>query len=369
MITRRDLGSTCLGAGATLALALANPSGVSAQSSRTRSKSRIALVVGVQRYDLGSGMPPLLTPEADANAVADKLQRMGFESIKLIDPTTLELFRAIAKLTEDARTADLIVVYYAGHGIQATRQGSKVEQIFVPRDFREPAAQGEGRDAAFETAIDNNRLLTLGKIKQQIEAGKALGIVFWDACRVNPFSNSQIALASSHRQASVVFPGARTRAPDLGAAPGSDRPAPERQQPVVNRAHGFVVHNAAESGKPASDGSGAHSPFTTALLKHIDRPGQELMAMLGAIGTDVNRLTSGQQTPSIEGTVLGPQVVLVPSRAPAQASAPAGSNRSATTATGNVGSSKGGVPGRESVARTPNGQTYTITTRDTSPFE
>ena len=45
-------------------------------------------------------------------------------------------------------------------------------------------------------------------------------------------------------------------------------------------------------GSPASDGAGDHSPFTTALLKQLPTPGQDLRKSLGYVRDDGNTMTA-----------------------------------------------------------------------------
>ncbi len=50
-------------------------------------------------------------------------------------------------------------------------------------------------------------------------------------------------------------------------------------------------------GHVAADGAGIDSPFTTALLRHIDTPGLELHALMGQVRHDVREVSNGTQIP------------------------------------------------------------------------
>ena len=60
---------------------------------------------------------------------------------------------------------------------------------------------------------------------------------------------------------------------------------------------GTFIAFATEPDSVAADGSGRNSPFTTALLKHIDQPGQSISDMMIAVRNDVLAATGGHQRP------------------------------------------------------------------------
>jgi uncharacterized caspase-like protein len=55
----------------------------------------------------------------------------------------------------------------------------------------------------------------------------------------------------------------------------------------------------------AADGSGDHSPFTVALLKHIGVPKLELNQMLTRVRIDVAAATEKKQIPWVNSSLLG----------------------------------------------------------------
>src|SRR5205807_8356694 len=79
-----------------------------------------------------------------------------------------------------------------------------------------------------------------------------------------------------------------------------------------------LIAYAAKAGSTASDGAGDHSPFTTALLKQLPTPGQDLRKSLGYVRDDVMKQTGNQQEPFVYGSLGGDDIVLVPgARTPA----------------------------------------------------
>jgi len=58
-----------------------------------------------------------------------------------------------------------------------------------------------------------------------------------------------------------------------------------------------LITFAAAPGAVAADGVGRNSPFTSALLKHMETPGVEIEVMLKRVTGDVRRTTSAKQEP------------------------------------------------------------------------
>jgi caspase domain-containing protein/putative peptidoglycan binding protein len=98
--------------------------------------------------------------------------------------------------------------------------------------------------------------------------------VFLDACRDNPFAQK---LARSM--------GA-TRSTSIG-----------RGLAIVDAAAGSFVAYATDPHQVALDGDGNHSPFTAALLKHMETPGLSISDMMIEVRNDVLSATQNKQRP------------------------------------------------------------------------
>jgi Caspase domain len=128
--------------------------------------------------------------------------------------------------------------------------------------------------------------MSLDRISQAIEPARRLRLVILDACRDNPFAKvmkRSIATRSVGRGLAKVEPGA------------SDT----------------LVAFAAKAGSVATDGDGADSPFTTALVKHLTTPGLDLRLALGKVRDDVLAATHRKQEPFVYGSLGGSTVALV----------------------------------------------------------
>ncbi|ACL60181.1 caspase family protein [Methylobacterium nodulans] len=230
---------------------------------------RVALVIGNSAY---RSVPVLANPGRDAAAVAEMLRRAGFDSVELRqDLGTVELKRATREFMQTAREADIALVYFAGHGIEV----SGINYL-IPTDAR--------LKSDFDVEDEG---LSLERVVRAIEPARRLRLVILDACRNNPFN------AAMQRMVSV-------RAVANGLA---------KVEPAVSDT---LVAFAARAGSVAEDGAGEHSPFTTALLKHLPVPGLDVRVAFGRVRDEVLRLTGGKQEPFVYGSLGGAITALVP---------------------------------------------------------
>jgi uncharacterized caspase-like protein len=79
----------------------------------------------------------------------------------------------------------------------------------------------------------------------------------------------------------------------------------ERGLARIARPEGLLVAYSAQGGKTAADGSGRNSPFTAALLKHIDTAGLEVGLLFRRVAGSVHKETGGEQLPELSLSLLG----------------------------------------------------------------
>lgn len=220
---------------------------------------RVALVIGNGAY---RQVPPLENPTHDARDVHAALTRLGFASELVLDADRPGLEAAIRRFGDRAVGADAAMLFYAGHAVEV---GGRNFMIPVTARIR------SDRDLPFE-ALDFDTVMT------QLEGRARVILLFLDACRDNPF---RLALAQGTR-------GVAGR----GLAP-------------VRGPVGTLVAFSTAPGTLAQDGAGRNSPFTGALLQHIETPGLEVRPMLGRVRQTVREATAGAQIPwensSLEG--------------------------------------------------------------------
>ena len=231
-------------------------------------QKRVALVIGNSAYQHAARLP---NPANDASAVASLLKDIGFAVVDFRrDLVATDLRRAIREFAQQARGADIAIVYYAGHGIELNGTN-----YLVPTDGR------------LEQDFDvEDETVPLDRLLAAIEPAKRLRLVMLDACRDNPFVK---------RMKRTVA----TRAVGQGLA---------KVEPTSSDT---LIAFAAKAGSIANDGEGPHSPFTVALLKHLPSPAVDVRLVFGRVRDDVLASTRGKQEPFVYGSLGGSDVALV----------------------------------------------------------
>ena len=212
---------------------------------------KVALVIGVSKY---KNVPPLANTANDADSIGLALRRLGFAVDLVIDPDRNAMESSIRNFGRKAEGAEASVFYYAGHAIEVGGQN-----LLVPA----PANIQSDRDLRYET-------IDLDSVLDAVAGRSAVSLLFLDSCRDNPFSKRLLANSRT-----IGFRG-------LGA---------------IDAATGTLIAFATAPGKTAEDGDGQNSPFTTALLRNLERPGIEVRRMLGEVRREVRETTKGRQIP------------------------------------------------------------------------
>ncbi len=233
----------------------------------------IALVIGNSAYE---HLAPLANPANDARAIEALLDGLGFETTLSSDRDARRLARDLRDFVEDAEEADVAILYYAGHGIEAGG-----ENFLVPVD-----ADFSALDAAGE------RLVPVSALLERLQATVPLAIIMLDACRDNPFPPG--ALVRLEAGADPVPMGEGGLGETRGARPLA---APSPTAPIES--YGSVIAFAAEPGNVALDGApGANSPYTAAVLRHLEAmAGEEFGTVMRMVAEEVYLRTSGAQRP------------------------------------------------------------------------
>ncbi|CCC98363.1 exported protein of unknown function [Azospirillum baldaniorum] len=243
--------------------------GAAAQSAPSQSPSpqasqspekRIALVVGIGKYEFA---PELQNPVNDAKAIAEALRKLQFDVDEKFDMDNRGFERALRDFGIRASQADVAVIFYAGHGIQVGGNN-----YIVPADAR----LERERDLVYEAMPLN---LMLGELSQ----ARKLGILMLDSCRNNPFVDRLKQAGQNRIQVNYGF------------ARVDDTPSDT------------LVAMATRADQLAEDGQGDHSPYTDALLQHLQTPGLELSLFFRNVRDTVRQATNGRQEPYIFGSL------------------------------------------------------------------
>jgi hypothetical protein len=230
---------------------------------------RIALVIGNAAYEHS---PALANPRNDAQAVAAALRRVGFTRVELRQDLGRAAFlQALQAFAREARTAELALVFFAGHGLELAGRN-----FLIPTDAR----LATDDDVEFEA-------VPLDLVLHAVEGSRRLRLVLLDACRDNPFV------------AKMAVTAGRGRSIGRGLA---------RIEPPADT----LVAYAAKDGQVAQDGAGANSPYTTALLQQIETPGLEIQFLFRKVRDAVLAATGNQQEPYVYGSLGGEPYYLKP---------------------------------------------------------
>jgi caspase domain-containing protein len=240
-------------------------------ASVAQAERRVALVIGNSTYRNASPLPNTIN---DANSIAALFRSVGFEVVNSRNELgVLEFKRAVREFLITAETADIAVVYYAGHGIEVNGAN-----FLIPVDAR------LARDYDVE-----DEAVALDRIVWALQPVRRLRLILLDACRDNPF------VARLQRSVS-------TRAAPKNGLGKLDDVSTDT-----------LVAYAAKEGSVSYDGGGSNSPFASALLKHLAEPGLDIRIALGRVRDEVMRTTGGRQEPFIYGSLGGSIIPLVPS--------------------------------------------------------
>ncbi|WP_316184581.1 MULTISPECIES: caspase family protein [unclassified Bradyrhizobium] len=242
---------------------------ISSGSTAALADKRVALIIGNSAYKT---VARLSNPANDAKLVGDMFRNAGFERVDVrLDLGVQEMRRALREFGARAREAEVAVIYYAGHGIEL--DGTN---YLIPTD------------AALEADSDVlDEAIALERVLFAIEPAKQLRLVVLDACRDNPFAKTMkrsVASRSIGRGLAKVEP----------SSPNT------------------MIAFSAKAGSTAADGDASNSPFATALVAHLPKPGLDLRRAFGFVRDDVLKATGYRQEPYVYGSLGGNDVALVP---------------------------------------------------------
>lgn len=231
----------------------------------TVASDRVALVIGMSAYQ---SIPSLANTLNDADAFALTLESIGFEVRVLNNGTREQLMQALQDFAFLAETADLALIYFAGHGVSV--QGST---FLIPVDAKVSVA----KDIVATT-------VTMDTMLSAADRARKMSILILDSCRDNPFPDL-IDLRDPE-----VVKGLTT------GKGGLAEPSPER---------GSLVAFATRPGDVALDGSGTNSPFNEALRRNIVVADLEISLMFRKVRDDVLEMTDNLQEPATYGSLPG----------------------------------------------------------------
>ncbi len=255
------------------ALALLALLGGGAPAEETRALKGVALVIGETQY---AHLGALANPAHDARSIKTLLDRLGFDARDAVNRDARTLRRDLDRFAEDAAGADVALIYYSGHGIEAGG-----ENWLVPVD-------------ADLTALDKaqDRLIPLSAYLRRLQQSVPFTILLLDACRTSPFPpGASLRPSPADRPVPVGAQGL------AGTAKGVSVIEPEAT-PQSESGTATVLGFAAAPGDVALDGpKDGNSPYAKALLKHLAAKGLDFGDVMTLVSQEVYVETGGRQVP------------------------------------------------------------------------
>ena len=216
-------------------------------------QNRKALVWGNADYPVA----PLVNPANDARDMIATLTELGFEVTGDLNQARAEMEAQIDAFVESLRHSDVVLLYFAGHGVQIDG-----ENYLVPVDI----------GLTDEASVTEGAIPLSSVLERVSSAGVQNSLVIMDACRDNPFV-------------------AQSRSLSRGLS-------------AVTAPTGSMVVFATGPGQTASDGDDGNGLFTKSLLSHIRTQGLEVHNLITRVRADVAEQTDGQQVPFLASSLV-----------------------------------------------------------------
>jgi formylglycine-generating enzyme required for sulfatase activity len=226
--------------------------GVTIAPSAAFAQQRFALVIGNSNYEEG----PLKNPVNDARLMESTFKQLGFRVERVENATYQQMKKAIRDIGDQAKGAEVAVVFFAGHGMQA-----EGESYLIPI----------GAQVNKEADLDSEAVRASSVLTQMDSIRAKLGIVILDACSNNPFQS-------------------RTRSQTRGLG---------RMDPP-NRT---LLAYAAQPNAVADDGAGSNGLYTSYLAKYMLTKGREIRDVFNQTAIDVETVSKGKQAPREDGNL------------------------------------------------------------------
>jgi len=227
---------------------------------------RLALVIGNSGY---ASLPPLEKSAADAKLMQKSLVDLGFTVQLVEDASKQSLDQSLATLRDGITSGSMVVVYFAGHGIQLSEQN-----YLAPVDLK------------VKDALDvPSGSVSAAQVLDQLDGkGAAAVVLILDAARDNPFARKKIA---------------NSDAVGDGLARMASLPA------------GMLVAFSTAPGSLSREGNAGTSPYADALSAAMKAKGKTVEQIFKLTRARVVVATAGEQIPW-EKSALVQNVMFVP---------------------------------------------------------
>ncbi len=216
---------------------------------------RLALVIGNSSYPDADA--PLQQLASDAGALANALRNDSFLVDVVENARHADIVRAIDRLKARVRPNSIVLVYFAGYGVQSGGQN-----YMIPVD----AKIWDERDVRWD-GVSIDRLLSELK-----NSGARMRLAVIDASRRNPYER-------------------RFRSYSHGLTP-------------IQTSENTLVLTSAAPDQVVDDPDGVHTPLTTALLKEMNSSTRSIQEIFEGTRAAVAAATQNRQVPTVSSTVV-----------------------------------------------------------------
>lgn len=222
---------------------------LSEKSKSEIAEKRLAIIIGNSEYKAGLYLRGTVM---DANLMETSLRKLGFDVIKYLNTSRVQVMNALSVIHDIARQYNVVFFYYAGHAAQLDGI-DYIIPVDAEKDFDKSGLRAESIPVnyfldEFEKYPDN------------------INIIILDACRNNPFNDT------------AKISDLNTRA--------------------INFASGIALTFSTSAGELASDGIGENGLFTEELVKQMFVK-QPIESVLKNTRIEVKTRSNGQQVPEI----------------------------------------------------------------------
>lgn len=234
---------------------------------------RVALVIGNSDY---TSFPKLDNPVKDGESLRDALISIDFDVVFRKNVTLDGFADGLAEFVEKARSAEVAIVYYAGHGVQHDERNYLIPVNGKAQDLDDLDFRSEPVDM----------------VVRALQRAPGTRILILDACRNNPAADRDVAF--------------RSVGDDPSRSGGAGLAAPH-----LDPRNGMIVAYATAADHVAADAIGAdgHSPYNSALVKWVVAPDLGVKAIIDRVGREVQAVTKNSQRPEMYSNVYDDYVL------------------------------------------------------------
>ncbi|CAF4138442.1 unnamed protein product [Adineta steineri] len=239
------------------------------------SRRKLALVIGISNYDNGINLPNAIN---DAKAISSALKDIEFilyEGGPKLNPTCNEIRHALVDFLGSIKMGDMVLFYYAGHGIQW-----EDKNYLIPSDnFKEELKDNIIEKVKLSGADLKQRAINVQNLLNDInDQDPFVTMFFLDCCRTYHLRDSK--------------PQQNSRGEQINHSQGL-RPMPAKV--------GSLIAFACAPGTVADDGEAEETNglFTKHLLKHITTPNEDIRMILADVTDGVIEESKSQQIPHV----------------------------------------------------------------------